>query len=382
MPATTPLKEAADIIKEEGGDILKLCYQCGVCSASCPWNLVKSFSPRHLLHQAQLGLVDFDAEEMWQCVGCRACVQRCPRGVGLVEIMRALRRVTVEMGVGKVPDSLRIAAKNISAVGNPLGEPQEKRGDWAKDLGVKTFTKGTEVLYFPCCYQAYDPIHQRVARATVDILKKANIDFGILGNDVVCCGESIRKAGHESLFQSLAQANIDAFTKAGVEKIVVSSPHCYHTFTEEYPGLGGNFEIICIAQYLAELIKEGKLKLTKELNKRVTYHDSCCLGRYAGIYDDPRQILKSIPGLELVEMRDNRENALCCGGCAGMLWQDTKKGERISDLRVEQAIEVGASILAVACPYCTLNFADSLLTSDKGDTIEIKHVTQLIQEAI
>jgi len=382
MQTLAPYKEAAKIIEEEGGEILKLCYQCGLCTAACPWNLVISFIPRKLIHQAQLGLVDFEHEDIWQCVGCKACVQRCPRGVEVIDIMRALRRVVNEVGVAKIPDSLRITIKNISGVGNPLGEPQEKRTDWAKELGVKTFTEGTEILYFPCCYQVYDPFGKRVAQATVNILKKANIDFGLLNSGLVCCGESVRKAGSESVFQSLAQTNINAFTQAGVKKIVVTSPHCYHTFKEEYPEFGGDFEVIHSSQYLVELIEEGRLKFTKELNKKVTYHDSCCLGRYVGIYDEPRQILGSIPGLELVEMRDAREYALCCGGCAGKLWMETKKGERFSDLRIEQALEVGASVLAVACPYCMLNFQDSLLTVDRGDSLEVKDIAELVAEAL
>jgi len=382
MQAVAPAKEVMDIIKEEGGDVLKLCYQCGTCTATCPWNLVSSLLVRKLIHQAQVGLVDFEDEDVWRCVGCRLCVDRCPRGVEIVDIMRALRRVVVEVGAGKVPDSLRIAIKNVSAVGNPLGEPPEKRADWAKDLGVKTFTEGTEILYFPCCYQVYDPVVSRVARATADILKKADVDFGILSDNVVCCGESARKAGNESVFQNLAQTNIGAFQEAGVKKIVVTSPHCYHTFKEEYPELGGNFEVIHFSQYLAELIKEGRLKLTKELNKKVTYHDSCCLGRYANIYDEPRQVLEGIPGLELVEMQDTREYALCCGGCAGRLWLETKKGERFSDLRIDQALETEASVLATACPYCMVNFEDSLLTSDKGSVIEVRDIAELVQEAI
>jgi len=382
MQAIAPSKEVMDIIKEEGGDALKLCYQCGVCSATCPWNLVKSFIVRRVMHQAQLGLVDFEAEEMWLCVTCGACVQRCPRGVEIIDIMRALRRVISEVGIAKVPDSLRIAIKNISGVGNPLGEPPETRADWAKGLGVKTYTEGTELLYFPCCIPAYDPRLQRVAQATVNILKKADVDFGILGTKESCCGESVRKAGQESLFQSLTQSNISAFAEAGVSKIVVTSPHCYNTFKNEYPQFGGDFEVIHFSQYLAQLIKEGRLKFTKELKRKVTYHDPCYLGRHNGIYDEPREILESIPGVQLVEMLDSGENSLCCGGGGGRIWMETKKGERFSDLRIEQALEVGASILAVSCPYCLLNFEDSVLTGDKGDIIEIKDIAELVQEAI
>ena len=378
----SPVKEAVDIIKEEGGEILKLCYQCGICTAACPWNLVRSFIVRRVMHQAQLGLTDFEDEEVWLCATCNTCVQQCPRGVEIIDIMRALRRVVVEVGIAKVPDSLRIIIKNISAVGNPLGEPQEKRADWAKELGAKTYTKGTELLYFPGCIPAYDPSIQRVARATANILKKADVDFGILGVKENCCGESVRKAGNEGLFQSLAESNITAFAEAGVKKVVVTSPHCYHTFKNEYPEFGEEIEVVHFSQYLAELIKQGGLNFTKEVNKRVTYHDPCYLGRHNNIYDEPREILRSIPGLELVEMRNYGENSLCCGGGGGRIWMETKKGERFSDLRIEQAVEAGANVLVSACPYCMLNFEDSVLTLDKSDIIEIRDIAELVQEAI
>ncbi len=382
MRAVTPLKEVMEIITEEGGEILKLCYQCGICTAVCPWNRVRDFIVRRIIHQGQLGLIDFEDEDVWQCAGCNNCVKQCPRGVEIIDVMRALRRAVTEFGIAKVPDSLRITGKNLLAVGNPLGEPPEKRADWAKDLDIKTYTKGTEILYFPCCYQAYDPSARRVALATVNILKKADIDFGILSDNVVCCGESIRKAGGEDAFQSLSRTNISVFAEAGVKKVVVTSPHCYHTFKHEYPELGANFEVIHFSQYLLELIKQGKLNLTKEVNKKVAYHDPCYLGRHNDIYDEPREILKSIPGLELVEMREYRENSLCCGGGGGRIWMETKSGERFSDIRLEQALEVGANVLTMACPYCMINFEDSVLTSGKGDVIEIRDIAELVQEAL
>jgi len=382
MQPVTPLKEVVDIVKEEGGEILKLCYQCGTCTAVCPWNLVRSFIVRRIMHQGQLGLIDFEDEDVWLCATCNNCVKRCPRGVEIIDVMRALRRAVTELGIAKVPDSLRITIKNISGVGNPLGEPEDKRADWAKDLDVKLHTRGTEILYFPCCIPEYDPKVQRVARATVNILKKANVDFGILGIKANCCGESVRKAGDENLFQRLAQNNISAFEEVGVREVVVSSPHCYHTLKNEYPKLGGSFEVIHFSQYLLNLIKEGRLSLTKEANSKVAYHDPCYLGRHNDIYDEPREVLKSIPGLELVELPYYRENSLCCGGGGGRIWMETKKGERFADLRIEQAVESGASILAVACPYCLSNFEDSVLTLEKSDVIEVRDIAELVQEAI
>jgi len=382
MTPVTPLKEAVDIVNEEGGEILKLCYQCGTCTAVCPWNRVRDFIVRRIMHQGQLGLIDFEDEAVWLCATCNNCVKRCPRGVEIIDVMRALRRAVTELGIARVPDSLRITIKNISGVGNPLGEPEDRRANWAQDLDVKLYTEGTEVLYFPCCIPEYDHSVQRVALATVSILKKAGVDFGILGNRATCCGESVRKAGDEAVFRGLAQKNILTFEEFGVKKIIVSSPHCYHTFKNEYPALGGNFEVMHFTQYLLELIKQGRLKLTREVNLKVTYHDPCYLGRHNDIYDEPRAVLKSIPGLELIELPDHRENSLCCGGGGGRIWMETRSGERFSDIRVEQALASGANVLAVACPYCMLNLDDSVATLDKSDAIGVRDIAELVQEAL
>jgi Fe-S oxidoreductase len=382
MQALTPYPEVIDLIKEEGGDPLKLCYQCGTCSATCPWNLVKNFIVRKIMHQGQLGLIDFESEELWMCATCKACVDRCPRGVAIIDVMRAMRRAVVEFSVGGIPDGLRISMKNISATGNPLGESEDNRADWAKGLDVPQFTKGMDVLYFPCCIPAYDPSVQRVAKATANVLKKAGVNFGILGTKERCCGESVRKAGDENLFKTLAETNISNFTEAGVTKIVTTSSHCYNTFKNEYPELGGEFKVLHSSQFIAELIDQEKITFSKEINKKVTYHDACYLGRHNGVYDEPRKVLQSIPGIELVEMTDYRENSLCCGGGGGRIWMDTKKGERFSDLRIEQAIETGAEILAAACPYCILNFEDSLRSGENEEALVIKDIAELVNEAI
>ena len=382
METLSPYKEATDVILEAGGEPLKLCYQCGLCTAICPWNLVRSFLVRRIMHEAQLGITDFGSEDVWTCVTCRACVQRCPRGVEIIDVMRAVRRVVASLGIGVIPDALRISTKNIAGVGNPLGEAPEKRNDWAKELGVRDFTSGTEMLYFPCCVPSYDPGVKPVARSTAIIFNKLGLDYGLISTEAKCCGEAIRKAGHEDTFQSLAQNNIALFSSNAVKTVVVSSPHCYHTFKNEYPELGGKFEVIHITQYLASLIGQGKLKFSKEVKKKVVYSDPCYLGRHNSIYDEPRKVLKNIPGVELLEFPDFGEEALCCGGGGGRIWMDTPKGERFSDIRVEQAVEKGADTIAVACPYCFLNYRDSVLSMGKAETVQVKDIAELVAEAI
>ena len=382
MEVLSPYKEATDVILEAGGEPLKLCYQCGLCTGICPWNLVRSFVVRRIMHEAQIGATDFGSEDVWTCVTCRACVQRCPRGVEIIDVMRAVRRAVASLGVGVVPDALRISVKNIAGVGNPLGEAQEKRNDWAKDLKVKDFVSGTEILYFPCCVPSYDPDVKGVARSTATIFSKLGVDYGIISTEAKCCGEAIRKAGHEDIFLSLARNNISLFSNNGVETVVVSSPHCYHTFKDEYPELGGKFAVLHVSQYLASLIEQGRLKLSKRVDRKVIYSDPCYLGRHHGVYDEPRRVLESIPGLQLIEFPDAREDAICCGGGGGRIWMDTPKGERFSDIRVEQAAERGADTIALACPYCFLNYRDSVLSTGKAETIQVKDIAELVAEAI
>ena len=221
-----------------------------------------------------------------------------------------------------------------------------------------------------------------MARATTRILKKTGARFGILGSRESCCGESVRKAGNNELFETLAKSNIQAFQEAGVKEVVLTSPHCYVTFKDEYPALGGEFKVVHFTQYLAGLIDQGRLAFQREYPKRVVYHDPCYLGRHSGIYDEPRKVLESIPGLTLLDEMNARENSLCCGGGGGRIWMETKKEERFSDILVEQAVELGAEVLATACPYCILNFKDSVLTRDKADVLEIKDISEIVDEVI
>jgi Fe-S oxidoreductase len=383
VETVAPYQEIIDVIKESGGDAFKRCFQCGLCDTVCPWNRVRSFSMRKIVREATFGLTEIESEDIWRCTTCGRCPQQCPRDVRQIDSGIALRRIATEYQV--FPPSVKpVATASASLVGegNPLSEERKQRAEWAKGLSVKPFSEGMDVLYFPGCYLCYDPRLKKVAAATADILHRAGVDFGILGEQENCCGESIRKTGEEDLFRRLARENIKAFIDNGVRKILVSSPHCYHTFKNEYPEFMVNFEVVHLTQFLWELIEAGRIELKTPYEKTVAYHDPCYLGRHNGIYDEPRQVLAKVPGLELAEMPDCRVDSLCCGGGGGRIWMETPKGERFSDLRLEQAMGAGADVLVTACPYCISNFEDSRLTLDVTEKLEVKDITEIVQAAV
>ncbi len=383
MENVADYKEIVDVIKANGGEAFKLCYQCGLCDVVCPWNRVRTFSMRKIVREATFGLTDIESDDIWLCSTCGACPQQCPRDVRQIESGVSLRRIATEYGVfPNTAKPIRGVSASLTAEGNPLKELRKDRAKWAEGLSVKPFNEEMEVLYFSGCYLSYDPRLKKVAAATASILNKAGIDFGILGTQENCCGESIRKTGDEELFKRLAKENIKNFIDNGVKKILVSSPHCYHTFKNEYPEFMVNFEVVHITQYLSELINEGRLELNKEYGKKVTYHDPCYLGRHNGIYEEPREVLKKIPSLELNEMPESRETSLCCGGGGGRIWMETPKGERFSDLRIEQAVGVGAEVLATSCPYCITHFEESRLTLEDSESLVIKDITEIVAEVI
>ena len=383
MENVADYKEIVEVIKSKGGEAFKLCFQCGLCDAVCPWNRVRAFSMRKIIREATFGMTDIESDDIWRCTTCGICPQRCPRDVRQIESGVSLRRIATEYGVfaGSARPILGVSA-SLTAEGNPLNEKREKRADWAEGLSVKPFSEEMEILYFPCCYLCYDPRLKKVARATVNILHRAGINFGILGSKENCCGESIRKTGDEDLFKRLAKENIKTFIDHGVKKILVSSPHCYHTFKNEYPEFRVNFEVVHISQFVSELIADGRLTLNKDFPKKVTYHDPCYLGRHNSVYDAPREVLTKVAGLKLSELPDARASSLCCGGGGGRIWMETLKGERLSDLRIQQAAAVGSEVLATACPYCITHFEESRLTLEDSESLQVKDLTEIIAELI
>ena len=383
METIAPFIEVIDEIKEAGGEVFKLCFQCGLCDAVCPWNKVRPFSMRKLIREAAFGLTEIEGEDIWRCTTCGRCPAQCPRGVKQIDVSVALRRVATEYEVFPASvKSARTARASLISEGNPLQGDRKKRADWAKDLSVKPFTEEMEALYFVGCYLSYDPRMRKVAVATANILNKAGVKFGILGDKESCCGESIRKTGSEQVFKNLAKENIKTFIDNGVKKIIVSSPHCYHTFKNEYPEFMVNFEVIHMSQYVLELINEGRLELTGDYKEKVTFHDPCYLGRHNNVYDEPRDLLQKVNGLDLIEMENSRKDSLCCGGGGGRIWMDTPQKERFSDIRLKQAKEAGAKVLATSCPYCITNFEESRLNLEYEDVLEVRDIVEIISEMI
>ena len=380
METVEPFEEAIDLIKDAGGDAFKLCFQCGLCTASCPWNTVRTFMPHRMICESRYGLVDLEDESWWQCTTCNQCVDRCPRGVAITDVLGAVRNILLNFEYRMAPVSLRSAMGSLSGEGNPWGGERKDRSAWTKDTGITPFESSHEALYFSCCVPAYDTRLGNVARATGRILQKAGVSFGTLGNLESCCGESVRKAGNREVFESLAKKNIEAFKKAEVKEIITTSPHCYTTFKNDYPELGGIFEVRHVTQVLDRLIGQGEIAFTKEVKKKVVYHDPCYLGRHNGVYDDPREALDAIEGLNRVEFEKSRDRSFCCGGGGLMLFYEPEEEVRMGVLRVNMAAEAGATVIVTACPFCLVNIQDGIKVAGKEGEIEAMDLTLLIEQ--
>jgi len=379
VDAVRPYDELMEEIAKAGGSSLYLCYQCGVCTATCPWSEVRDGSLRKMLRLAQLGLGGLEGEFLWLCTTCKACQDRCPRGVEIPAVIRAGRSFVT--GMGMEPDRLKTVRGHLSTAGNPWGGRPEDRTKWAEGLHVKPFKKGMEVLLFVGCTAAYDPRVRGVARALATVLKAAEVPFGILGHDEVCCGEPALSLGDAGLFETLARKNIETIQHRGAQKVVVISPHSFTAMRRDYPRLGATFEVEHYTQFLARLIDEDRLRFRAGEAATVTYQDPCYLGRHNGVYEEPRKVLESLPGISLVEMERTRQESLCCGGGGGRVFQETPPGERFSNLRVAQAERVGAAAVCTACPYCLLMLEDSSKTTARSP-LAVQDVAEAVAAAL
>jgi len=320
--------------------------------------------------------------EAWNCTTCSNCTERCPKGVKPMELVIGLRSKAIEKG--RVVATVRDALESTFKHGNPWGRVREKRMEWADEVAVPVAGDGESVplLWFVGCTPAYDPRVQEVARAIHSLLVAAGLSYSTLGTAESCCGNEVKRMGEEGLFELLTEGNRELFSAHSVGRIVASSPHCMNTFANEYGDLG--LEVVHYSQLLAELLDEGKLAFGGRAEKKVTYHDPCFLGKHNDIYDPPRSVLESIPGVEFVELDRSRERALCCEGGGGRMWieAEEERGERLAETRVNDAVDLGAELLVTACPFCLLTLEDAVKTSGNEGKIEIVDLAELAASAL
>ena len=364
------------------------CYQCGKCTGGCPVSLKSRLNIRRLMIEAILGRnLEHLSErlELWDCTTCKTCTIRCPRGLKPMDLVIGMRGSLVEEG--HIPKTLIEAMENSYKHGNPWGKPKNKRTEWTKelpeDLKIKDFSQGdrAEYLYFVGCTASSDPRIQQVAKALAFNLQRAEVDFGILGNEEQCCGSEIRRMGESGLFEELVEKNMERFDHYQIERIITSCPHGFNVLKNEYPQ--GKFEVLHTTQLLAKRVEEGKLSLKQEIKKVVTYHDPCFLGKQNSIFDEPRMLIKAIPGITFKELDRSRERSLCCEGGGGRMWVESSSeaAERLAETRVKDAAELGAEIIATACPLCVLTLEDAVKTSGHEEKIRVMDVAELLAEA-
>lgn len=370
----------------EGAESLSFCYQCGKCTGVCPVDTVGDYSPRKVFRRTQLGISLMDSPDLWLCTTCMNCLRVCPKEVNMIKIMPAVREQAVLEG--KAPQELLNAFEATAKYGNPLGESPRKRADWTKqaEVPVPILSKTkvpVDVLWFVECYPSYHPRGKDASVALARIFNALGVDFGILGHEEKCAGDSQRMAGERGLFEMLAEQNIKTLNKYTFNKIVVTDPHAYNSFLHEYPKMGGDYPTQHYSQFLAERIDE--LELKNPINKRVTFHDPCYLGRHNGEYEAPRKLLRAIPGIDLVEMGHCRETSYCCGGGGGGMWLDGFNRDhmsmRLSEKRVLEAIEYGADILAVTCPYEVSRFEDAVKSTGNAGKLQVLDIAELLAQS-
>jgi Fe-S oxidoreductase/nitrate reductase gamma subunit len=386
------------------------CTECGRCTSRCPANMSgKQLDPKMLILNLQEHLLEggpklvagsaaageaaasehplvggvITDNVLWACTMCRWCVDACPVFIEHVPKIVDMRRWLV-LTESRFPAELQPAFRNLETNGNPWQMSWQTRTAWAEDLGVRLMADvhEAEYLYWVGCYGSFDERNKRVARAFVKLLQAAQVDFAILGNEEKCTGEPARRLGHEYLYQTLAQENVETLKRYRFQTIVTACPHCFNTLRNEYPDFDGRFRVIHHSQLLDDLVRGGRLRVAPEGTDRITYHDACNLGRYNDVYDEPRRVLAATTRTELAEMRLSRSRGFCCGGGGGRVWMEEQEGRRVNQLRVEQAMEVNPDVLASACPFCLTMFEDGVKAKEVGDRIKARDIAEILVERL
>jgi dimethylglycine catabolism B len=381
------------LLATPAGRALLSCIQCGTCAGTCPYGDVMRNTPRRLIGMLREGFIEevIASDDLLSCVTCYDCWAKCPRGLRLTDVLLPLVKEQVLLRLPQVPAELQSALSNTLRYGNPMGESPRKRAAWVESAAVpvpllRDLGRPVDVLWIVECYAAYYPRGQDNARATARVLAALGVDFAILGNEEKCAGECARLVGETGLFDTLREQNLATFGKYEFARLLTSDPHAFDAFSYVYPTLGFRRPMEHTTPFVAARLDDLKPRLTRELGYRVTYHDSCVLGRHNHMHDEPRRVLEALPGVSLVEMTHNRDNTICCGGGGGGMWLDTfykaKGHPRLSDRRVEEAAATGADVLAVSCPYEVPRFEDSVKVLGYDDRLVVRDVMELVAEAL
>lgn len=388
------------------------CTECGRCTSQCPANATgKPLSPMKIIHDLKLAMFDtapivlaesaeaaeaaaggertpliegrISLDELWSCTTCGACVAACPVLIEHVDDIVDMRRNLVLME-SRFPEELQATFTNLENEGNPWGLPAGSRGDWTSKVEVKILDEGetTPLLYWVGCAGACDDRSKKVTQAVVKILNAAGVDYAVLAHQESCTGDPARRLGNEYLYQTLARQNIETLNSHNVTKIITQCPHCFNTIANEYPDLGGKYEVMHHSEYIQQLIQQGKIRLSDNGREKITFHDPCYLGRWNGKTEQPRSVLDSLPGRDRIEMDRSGRQSFCCGAGGGRMWMEEHIGKQVNAERSQEAIATGANTIAVGCPFCMTMMEDGVKTEGKGEQVRVRDLAELVAEAM
>jgi Fe-S oxidoreductase len=379
------------------------CTECGRCSAVCPAAATgKPLAPRQLLlnlrdtlYENQNNIIagksEFDVvvgegkpvidEVIWSCVTCRACEEACPVNIEYVDKIVDIRQHLTQEA-SRFPGELNRTFQGLERNSNPWGISSAERFSWAEGLNVPTMAENqqAEYLYYVGCGGCFDTNHKKSAQALTKILNESKVSYAVLGSEETCNGETARRLGNEYLFQSMAETLTQKINSYGAKKIITNCPHCFNTLKNDYPEMGGNWEVHNASDFVNNLVSEGKVKVKNDMNKRVVYHDSCYNARYNDVVEQPRDLIQKVTGQNAVEMTLNKKEATCCGAGGGMMWMEEKKEQRVNIMRTEQALEQKPDVIGVSCPFCRVMMSSGVNEKGLGEKVQVMDVMEMVAQ--